>query len=509
MSKEDLVRECKGRHLPTDGLLKPALEGQLKEELKGIQRVPALSFPAQTTSMKELNLGTYEVVPVEPLHDLKEHINNILKELPKHLNDTESTLFEEALEAVLSTKEKLRGSEYRLCCVVLALHLGNNCRLTIRRLLNTLAELRELLYAPVDKRTPRFILRLHNVAFSHVIAVCKVIQIPQVLTYKKMFGIYYHSITCHAPLTSRLISLSSVDTEEEEREFSTINSISKSTSNGHPEHVIPNSIIRVQAERSFRPKKSAFVDRQSKIGKFATNLQDFPDTIISDELLATELYQVHLEQISDFLLCGRGVWSHANEESKESIFHDSKMQPEFRAEGPPMHHFRSSSLETEKVYLKEKWDECLAQSNFTLPIRKVKVYDVDGDLESEEYYRVFLSEPWPMAGGNQNEDEQCMCSATPQNEDHLPFENDAAHGKEEEESQPPICTTLTSTLSVDEAELSDDESDECIENVVNLPNAKQSTTHPNAAENSVDADRNIHLESEHPADQEDMGDEMR
>ena len=249
---------------------------------------------------------------------------------------------------MLSTKEKLRGSDYRLCCVVLALHLGSNCRLTIRRLLNTLAELCELLYAPADKRTPKFILRLHNVAFSHVIAVRKVIQIPQVLTYRKMFGIYYHSITCHAPFTSRLISLSSVDTEEEEREFSTINSISKSTSNGHPEHIIPNSIIKVQAESRFRSKKSAFVDQQSKIGKFANNLPDFPYTIISDELLATELYQVHLEQISDFLLCGRGVWWHANEESKEIIFHDSKGQPEFRAQGPPMHHFRSSSLHRAK-----------------------------------------------------------------------------------------------------------------------------------------------------------------
>ena len=56
MSK-DLVRECKGHHQPSDDLLKPALEAQLKEELKGIQRVPALSFPAQMTSMKELNLG--------------------------------------------------------------------------------------------------------------------------------------------------------------------------------------------------------------------------------------------------------------------------------------------------------------------------------------------------------------------------------------------------------------------------------------------------------------------
>ena len=86
MSKDDMIRKSKGRNLPTDGLLKPALENQLREELEGIQRVPALCFPDQSASMKDLNLTQYEVVPVEPLHDLKEHINNILKELPKHPN---------------------------------------------------------------------------------------------------------------------------------------------------------------------------------------------------------------------------------------------------------------------------------------------------------------------------------------------------------------------------------------------------------------------------------------
>ena len=68
--------------------------------------------------------------------------------------------------------------------------------------------------------------------------------------------------------TSHLISLSSVNTGEEEREF-TIKSISKATSNGHPEHIIPNSIIRVKAERSLRSKKSALTHQQSKIGQFA------------------------------------------------------------------------------------------------------------------------------------------------------------------------------------------------------------------------------------------------
>ena len=400
MNKEELIRECKGRHLSVDGLLKPALESNLKEVLRGIPRVPALCFPQQECSLQELRLGNYEVLPVEPLHDLKEHINNIFKELPKHLNDEEKVLFDETMEAVLSTKEKLQGSVYRLCCVVLALHLGKHCRLTIKRLLHTLAELCEMLYAPAEKCTPRFILRLHNVTFSHVVAVRKVFKIPQVLTYRKLFGIYYHSITCHAPLTSRIISLSSVDTEEEEREFSTINSISKSTSNGHPEHIIPNSIIRVQAEKSFRSKKSALTNQQSKIGQFAKNLPNFPDTSVPNEFLDNEIYQAHLERISDFLLCGRGVWWHADEESQEIIFHDSKEQPEFREEGPPIHHFRSSSFQSEKEYLKEKWVECLTRADFHLPIRKVKVYDPDGNLTFTEYYRVSLEEPWPESGGD-------------------------------------------------------------------------------------------------------------
>jgi len=42
MSKDDMIRECKGQNLPKDGLLKPALQSQLREELKGIQRVPVL-----------------------------------------------------------------------------------------------------------------------------------------------------------------------------------------------------------------------------------------------------------------------------------------------------------------------------------------------------------------------------------------------------------------------------------------------------------------------------------
>ncbi|PFX25074.1 hypothetical protein AWC38_SpisGene10291 [Stylophora pistillata] len=101
MTREDLIKECRGCNLPTDGLLKPSLYSKLRKELKGIQWVPALCFPNQTTYLQDLNLAQYEVVPVEPLHDLKEHINNLLKELPKHLTNKEKVLFEKARRVVL------------------------------------------------------------------------------------------------------------------------------------------------------------------------------------------------------------------------------------------------------------------------------------------------------------------------------------------------------------------------------------------------------------------------
>lgn len=60
-----------------------------------------------------------------------------------------------------------------------------------------------------------------------------------------MFGIYYYSIICYVFFIFCLILLSFVDIEEEEREFSIINFISKLMFNGYFEYIILNSIIRV------------------------------------------------------------------------------------------------------------------------------------------------------------------------------------------------------------------------------------------------------------------------
>ena len=54
---EDLKRECTARQLPCDGQRKDQLQEALKEELGGIQRVPAMIFFDQARTMADLGLG--------------------------------------------------------------------------------------------------------------------------------------------------------------------------------------------------------------------------------------------------------------------------------------------------------------------------------------------------------------------------------------------------------------------------------------------------------------------
>ena len=65
----------------------------------------------------------YEVLPTEPLHDVKEHISNIITEIVAHLTDDKKKLCENTLSQVSGTRDQLRGSDYRES----ALCLQNSC----------------------------------------------------------------------------------------------------------------------------------------------------------------------------------------------------------------------------------------------------------------------------------------------------------------------------------------------------------------------------------------------
>lgn len=107
----------------------------------------------------------------------------------------------------------------------------------------------------------------------------------------------------------RLISGKSCNVEEQERVFSTITNITKSTSSYHPSHIIGNVFVRLQAEKQMQAFQSSCVSKQqASVSKLAASLRPYGNTIIAHRIAEkhSRSWQAHLERISDFLLIGKG-----------------------------------------------------------------------------------------------------------------------------------------------------------------------------------------------------------
>ena len=89
-------------------------------------------------------------------------------------------------------------------------------------------------------------MRLYNLTFIHAMEIKKLIGKTKHLTTRKMHGQYYHALIVHAAQQMRIVSLSSVNAENEERSFNFLKTVSASSSNHHPENVLTNAFIRLQ-----------------------------------------------------------------------------------------------------------------------------------------------------------------------------------------------------------------------------------------------------------------------
>ena len=198
------------------------------------------------------------------------------------------------------------------------------------------------------------------------------------------------------------------------------------------------------------------------------------------------------------------MWWHVDEDGKEIVFHDGKGWPEFQEQGPPLHHFRSSSFESEGSYLKKKWEECLSQGNLHLPIRNVKVYNTDGYLAYTDYYRVFRDEKWPEPEDPITEENQTDAD----NQIDLPLLGDQEGIEEQEESDTLIRSLVYTLANDDAAELSEDDCDVVDDDCgtgkegslttanghdINLPGVSPAT---NLQEASIPADNDVHQQAQ-------------
>lgn len=251
---QELRAELEARGAVLEGkVLKADLQRSLDLTLRGVSRVPALLLTSPTQQLSELNLDKYEIVASEPLHDIKGHIINLITELPYILppGDTKNKcthLIDNCL-----AKEKKSGADLRRVAIQLYLLMMNlDCSPKVLLLLQSIIVIGEVAYSCDAKRSPHQLLRLYNMCWVHM-ELCKdLFSSPERISKAKMFGHYLHALTAHLPTQMEIACLRSLNTESQERLFGQARQIAETCTNHHPDNIIPQVMVRLQAKQEQR-----------------------------------------------------------------------------------------------------------------------------------------------------------------------------------------------------------------------------------------------------------------
>ena len=114
----------------------------------------------------ESKIPNYEILPVEPCHDIPGHIKNIYDELPHHLVKEEKEILEYAITTSFNKKDTKRSVDYRKSIIIVTAYCRDKICFFAQELLETMVNIQMLLYADENKRTPIYIYGLNNCFFT-------------------------------------------------------------------------------------------------------------------------------------------------------------------------------------------------------------------------------------------------------------------------------------------------------------------------------------------------------
>ena len=416
LNAAQLMEELMGRGILRKEILKKDTQSHLTEELCAIQWIPSMLITTPGDELDSLNLQDYEIFPHEGMHDVAGHTENLFEELPMHVKDDKHLTTpnhrrcsvkqpvkanEKSKRKVLNIKNRLQNGiskkrnfkgmhakstkgkkselynkfkqtidsfdhkevkrcvDYRKALLRVTHLLRNDLSNDMYMILWTLAEIQEHLYMGEEERCPRNVLRLHNLAFMHNIILDSVVQMPLTMTNRKFRGKYVHNLVIHAPVQNRIVAGATTHVESKERAFNASKSITANMSSNRPEHIIGNLLVRLQIEKHKSQTSSNVAREINEISELSRLIEEIPNTFIPYAFIKSNpgKWKAHLERISDFLLPRENIWWEQRMDGV--VFHDSKSGPTARSEGPLLHHFWSSNLLAEQIYLRKCWNDCV------------------------------------------------------------------------------------------------------------------------------------------------------
>ena len=274
--------------------------------------MPALLFNNPFSSLETSNLKKYEILVNEPLHDISNHIKNIQQELPHHVGKDKKRMVNDVIISTFNGKEAKNSADHRSLLLLTNWFVSHMKNHFSTNLLETLCKIQEILYLLDEKRNAQKILQLILALFSHAMII-KIHMDGHIksMSERKFYGIYYHSLIRHSAEQYRLFSGRSSNTEKEEAVFNTLKKFTNLTSNHHPDNMIYNALVRIQAHQILTANEEDKERNDETFAKLYQPIkQNLSNTIISFEWIEkhNSCYQALLEQIADYLICDTKCW---------------------------------------------------------------------------------------------------------------------------------------------------------------------------------------------------------
>ena len=247
-------------------------------------------------------------------------------------------------------------------------------------LVSTIVRVSEILYSGDSKRTPKSLLQLYNLTWYHRELCCHFLSDPKLQSRTRLFGIYLHDLVVHAPSIYSLVCMRSTNAESQERLFSQAKHIGLKATNRKPENVLPKILICMQARQNTGDCQRSIYQQDSMVSKAASKLNPMPGTFISDTFISSRLssWQAHLMRISSYLKHGEGIWGKREEGGFR--FLDGFRDPDAQPVGPPLDHFRNTTLPD--VYHKRSADwYAILHTKVAQPSPSIRLYDSDGNYQ--------------------------------------------------------------------------------------------------------------------------------
>ena len=221
-SLNKLTAKEAGEELAARGEQVPRLGQDRKDHLRnvllGVVRVPALLARSPTANIKELGLEGLQIMPCEPLHDLKGVLFNTLTELERHLPASAADSYKEVIGVTVG-RQHSRGCDWReaVCLLAKQATTWESCPQKAKHLLRNLADISSILYAGEEERKPKMVVRLTLLVWRCFALIRKIAgDSPKTCSREALYGGYLHDIA-HAPTQLAVVNLLSCNTEVSEK----------------------------------------------------------------------------------------------------------------------------------------------------------------------------------------------------------------------------------------------------------------------------------------------------